>query len=76
MNQVSNLRVKEVGCELIKANQIYIFISSFFLETLLNDNKEFFKGKPKEQKKWKSRRTAERMRSTKFWKLMGSQLIG
>lgn len=76
MNQVSNLRVKELGCELTKANQIYIFISSFLGETFLNDNKEFFKGKPKEQKKWKCRKTAEKMRSTKVWKLKHSQLIG
>lgn len=56
---------------------MYIYLFFFFWggETLLNDNKEFFKGKPKEQKKQKSRRTTEKMRSTKFWKLKGSQLI-
>ena len=59
MNQVSNLRVKEVGCKLTKANQTYIFISSF-LETLLNDSKEILKGKPKEQKEWKGRGIVEK----------------
>lgn len=69
MNQVSNLRVEELGCELQGKSNIYIYLH--FWGKPLNDNKEFFKGKPKEQKKLKCRRTAENMRSTKFWKLKG-----